>query len=267
MLALEAAEALGGKTAARRAASAPRSAMRATATRSRTSQARLDRREARRAEGRAGLRRRPSWSTASRREGATLKQTRARRDARPARQCRPRRFLSRRRRPRDRRRPRADRQPGHARRSRSATSAKIAEPLSRQARRRHALQHAAADAGPRLADHPRAVRAPAASPRPRASIIAHGLVEATKRAFRVRDRVVTDPDADRAAADALSRQAFLDAEAPKIDRQGRARGRRPPGEGDTIWMGAADAAGLAVSFIQSLYWEFGSGCVLPRPAS
>jgi gamma-glutamyltranspeptidase/glutathione hydrolase len=29
-------------------------------------------------------------------------------------------------------------------------------------------------------------------------------------------------------------------------------------------MGAADASGLAVSYIQSLYWEFGSGVVLPR---
>ena len=29
-------------------------------------------------------------------------------------------------------------------------------------------------------------------------------------------------------------------------------------------MGAADASGLVVSYIQSLYWEFGSGCVLPR---
>ena len=29
-------------------------------------------------------------------------------------------------------------------------------------------------------------------------------------------------------------------------------------------MGAADANGLVVSYIQSLYWEFGSGCVLPR---
>jgi gamma-glutamyltranspeptidase/glutathione hydrolase len=33
--------------------------------------------------------------------------------------------------------------------------------------------------------------------------------------------------------------------------------------GDTIWLGAADASGLAVSYIQSLFWEFGSGCVLP----
>jgi gamma-glutamyltranspeptidase/glutathione hydrolase len=29
-------------------------------------------------------------------------------------------------------------------------------------------------------------------------------------------------------------------------------------------MGAADASGMAVSYIQSLYWEFGSGCVLPK---
>jgi oxamate amidohydrolase len=28
-------------------------------------------------------------------------------------------------------------------------------------------------------------------------------------------------------------------------------------------MGAADASGLVVSYIQSNYWEFGSGCVLP----
>ena len=28
-------------------------------------------------------------------------------------------------------------------------------------------------------------------------------------------------------------------------------------------MGAADSSGLVVSYIQSIYWEFGSGCVLP----
>jgi len=28
-------------------------------------------------------------------------------------------------------------------------------------------------------------------------------------------------------------------------------------------MGAVDASGLAVSYIQSTYWEYGSGCVLP----
>ena len=60
-----------------------------------------------------------------------------------------------------------------------------------------------------------------------------------------------------------STRTFLDAEAEKIDRRKAAHWPAPDGEGDTIWMGAADASGLVVSYIQSLYWEFGSGCVLP----
>jgi len=31
--------------------------------------------------------------------------------------------------------------------------------------------------------------------------------------------------------------------------------------GDTVWLGAVDRHGRAVSFIQSIYWEFGSGLV------
>jgi gamma-glutamyltranspeptidase/glutathione hydrolase len=56
---------------------------------------------------------------------------------------------------------------------------------------------------------------------------------------------------------------FIAGEAMKIDR--RKAAPWPPGAngGDTIWMGAADGSGLVVSYIQSLYWEFGSGCVLP----
>ena len=33
-------------------------------------------------------------------------------------------------------------------------------------------------------------------------------------------------------------------------------------KGDTVWLGSVDSAGRAVSFIQSIYWEFGSGTVL-----
>ncbi len=91
----------------------------------------------------------------------------------------------------------------------------------------------------------------------------HGIVEATKRAFRVRDRVVTDPDRLPALPAQFLDRAFLDAEALKIDRHKAARWPAPYGEGDTIWMGAADGDGRAVSYIQSLYWEFGAGCVLP----
>ena len=91
----------------------------------------------------------------------------------------------------------------------------------------------------------------------------HGLVEATKRAFRVRDRFVTDPDRIDGNLNHFLSPKFLDAEAEKIDRKKAARWPQLYGEGDTIWMGAADASGLVVSYIQSLYWEFGSGCVLP----
>jgi gamma-glutamyltranspeptidase len=91
----------------------------------------------------------------------------------------------------------------------------------------------------------------------------HGIVEATKRAFRVRDRIVTDPDRITTDPDRYLSNVFLDSEAEKIDRRKAAKWPSPPGEGDTIWMGAADACGLVVSYIQSLYWEFGSGCVLP----
>jgi gamma-glutamyltranspeptidase len=91
----------------------------------------------------------------------------------------------------------------------------------------------------------------------------HGLVEATKRAFRVRDRYVTDYDRLPHPPDRYLGPQVLDIEVRKIDRSKAAQWPAPWGEGDTVWMGAADASGLAVSYIQSLYWEFGSGCVLP----
>ncbi len=92
----------------------------------------------------------------------------------------------------------------------------------------------------------------------------HCLVEATKRAIRARDRAVTDPDHLTHALDRYLDPRFLAGEAMKIDRRKAARWPLASGEGDTIWMGATDTSGLVVSYIQSLYWEFGSGCVLPQ---
>lgn len=91
----------------------------------------------------------------------------------------------------------------------------------------------------------------------------HGLIEATKRAFAVRDAEITDP---RYVGD-LSRfleAGWLDRSAAAIDRKTAAPWGTGDGDGDTIWMGAIDKNGLAVSFIQSIFWEYGSGVVLPR---
>jgi len=91
----------------------------------------------------------------------------------------------------------------------------------------------------------------------------HGLIEAAKRANAVRDAYITDP----AYGEDLSRfleAGWLDVETLTIDR-GRAGAMKPAKpEGDTVWMGAIDRNGVAISFIQSLYWEFGSGFVSRR---
>jgi gamma-glutamyltranspeptidase/glutathione hydrolase len=90
----------------------------------------------------------------------------------------------------------------------------------------------------------------------------HGLVEATKQAFLVRDRVVTDPGRLRADPQSFLAPAALDERARRIDPTRALPWPQPALPGDTIWMGAVDRHGRAVSFIQSVYWEFGSGVVL-----
>ncbi|MES2606498.1 MAG: gamma-glutamyltransferase [Pseudomonadota bacterium] len=90
----------------------------------------------------------------------------------------------------------------------------------------------------------------------------HLLVECCKQAFLVRDRVVTDPS--RLAPDWL--ETFS---AEKLDQMAAAITSaaspwpRTANPGDTVWMGALDSKGCMVSFIQSVYWEFGSGLVHP----
>ncbi len=91
----------------------------------------------------------------------------------------------------------------------------------------------------------------------------HGLVEASKRALALRDAACVDFDMKRPDPASFLSPGFLDREAADIDMNRAAAWPLPPEEGDTIWMGAIDANGLAVSYIQSLFWEYGSGCVLP----
>ncbi len=92
----------------------------------------------------------------------------------------------------------------------------------------------------------------------------HGLIEATKQAFSVRDSFITDYARLKGDPDDFLEPQALDRMAEEISMRRAAPFPLPQAKGDTVWMGAIDKDGLAVSFIQSVYWEYGSGCVLPR---
>jgi len=91
----------------------------------------------------------------------------------------------------------------------------------------------------------------------------HLCVEATKQAFRVRDRYVTDPRYMKVSAQDLLKSEHVKDLAQRIDPRRAEPWGGNTQAGDTIWMGVIDGAGRAVSFIQSIYHEFGSGIVLP----
>ncbi|MCG8545861.1 MAG: gamma-glutamyltransferase family protein [Alphaproteobacteria bacterium] len=90
----------------------------------------------------------------------------------------------------------------------------------------------------------------------------HALVEATKRAFRVRDRYVTDPDYMTVEPGDFLQDNVLDEMAADVDPAAALPWPEAAAKGDTVWLAAIDGDGRAVSFIQSIYWEFGSGVVL-----
>ncbi len=92
----------------------------------------------------------------------------------------------------------------------------------------------------------------------------HGLVEATKAAFRVRDGKITDPAFMEEDAQSLLTEAHIAALATPIRMDRAAPWPDAEPKGDTVWLGVVDKDGTAVSFIQSIYWEFGSGVVLPE---
>jgi len=105
-------------------------------------------------------------------------------------------------------------------------------------------------------------RLPIARTDPLGADYVHYCVEAVKQAFGVRDRQVTDPAYMSVDAASLLAPASIDALAAKVDPARAAPWGKGKGPGDTIWMGVVDAEGRAVSFIQSLYHEYGSGVVL-----
>jgi gamma-glutamyltranspeptidase/glutathione hydrolase len=92
----------------------------------------------------------------------------------------------------------------------------------------------------------------------------HGLVEATKKAFAWRNAHVTDPSRMQADPRDFLSGSSLEAMAHSIDKTHASPWPIPSEHGDTVWFGSVDDQGRAVSVIQSIYWEFGSGVILPR---
>ncbi|OYW18048.1 MAG: hypothetical protein B7Z52_05730 [Burkholderiales bacterium 12-64-5] len=92
----------------------------------------------------------------------------------------------------------------------------------------------------------------------------HLQIEAMKLAFADVYRYVADPAAMQLSPQDMLDPAYLADRAKLIDPT-RAAPFAPgnPVKGGTIYLTAADASGMMVSFIQSNYMGFGSGVVLP----
>lgn len=90
----------------------------------------------------------------------------------------------------------------------------------------------------------------------------HLIIEATKQAFADRDKYLTDPDFHDIPLDDLLSVEHGKAQATQINLQTAQVDIKPlDPKGDTVWFGVVDAYGNAVSIIQSIYHDFGSGIV------
>jgi gamma-glutamyltranspeptidase/glutathione hydrolase len=92
----------------------------------------------------------------------------------------------------------------------------------------------------------------------------HLQIEAMKLGFADAYRYVADPTAMETTAAALLDPAYLAGRARLIDpTRAQDFGPGEPPRGGTVYLCAADAAGMMVSLIQSNYMGFGSGVVVP----
>ncbi len=90
----------------------------------------------------------------------------------------------------------------------------------------------------------------------------HLIVEATKQAFADRDKYVTDPAFVKIPVDSLLSVNHGRQLAARINMNQTLKEAKPlDPKGDTVWLGVVDKDGNAVSLIQSIYHDFGSGIV------
>jgi gamma-glutamyltranspeptidase/glutathione hydrolase len=95
----------------------------------------------------------------------------------------------------------------------------------------------------------------------------HVQLEAARLAFAMRDTFVADPDMADVPVSHLLSDAVTEDLAGRVDRERRREDLGPlpqPVGSDTVHFAIVDAQGMAVSFINSLYDEFGSGIVTRR---
>jgi gamma-glutamyltranspeptidase/glutathione hydrolase len=92
----------------------------------------------------------------------------------------------------------------------------------------------------------------------------HLQIEAMKLAFADVYRYVSEPASMAPSPAAMLDDAYLASRARLIDpKRAQDFGAGNPARGGTIYLSAADASGMMVSFIQSNYMGFGSGVVVP----
>ena len=93
----------------------------------------------------------------------------------------------------------------------------------------------------------------------------HLQIEAMKLAFADVYRYVAEPSAMEVTPEQMLDPAYLKSRAKLIDmKRAQNFGAGNPVKGGTIYLSAADENGMMVSFIQSNYMGFGSGCVEPN---
>lgn len=90
----------------------------------------------------------------------------------------------------------------------------------------------------------------------------HLLVEATKQSFNLRPQIWADPNAVTELYHQVLGDSVLSELANNISMSKAEAWPFNAAPGDTVWMAARDKNGQMVSFIQSIYWEFGSGVVM-----
>jgi gamma-glutamyltranspeptidase/glutathione hydrolase len=92
----------------------------------------------------------------------------------------------------------------------------------------------------------------------------HLIVEATKQSFTNRPTLWADPNALKEPYNNALTDECLTKLANNIDMTQAKTWPFNAEPGDTVWMSARDKNGQLVSFIQSVYWEFGCGVLMTQ---